>query len=55
MTFVACQSGTMPQGKISNLNGQIAAITHSRGLSAATRNIRDFKECQVDAINPFSE
>ena len=40
---------------ISSLDGQIAAIARSRGFSVATRNIRDFEECQVDLINPFSE
>lgn len=38
---------------ISSLDGQIAAIARSRGFSIATRNIRDFEECQVDLINPF--
>jgi predicted nucleic acid-binding protein len=40
---------------ISSLDGQVAAIARSRGFSVATRNIRDFEECQVDLINPFYE
>ena len=40
---------------ISSLDGQIAAIARSRGFSVATRNIKDFEDCQVDLINPFSE
>jgi predicted nucleic acid-binding protein len=40
---------------ISSLDGQIAAIARSRGFSVATRNTRDFEECQIDLINPFSE
>ena len=40
---------------ISSLDGQIAAIARSRGFCVATRNIKDFEECQVDVINPFSE
>ena len=39
---------------ISSLDGQIAAIARSRGFSVATRNIKDFEDCQVDLINPFS-
>ena len=33
---------------------QIAAIARSRGLSVATRNVRDFEGCGVDVINPWS-
>jgi len=40
---------------ISSLDGQIAAIARSRGFSVATRNIKDFEECQIDLINPFSK
>ncbi len=40
---------------ISSLDGQIAAIARSRDFCVATRNIRDFEECQIDIINPFSE
>jgi predicted nucleic acid-binding protein len=40
---------------ISSLDGQIAAIARCRGFSVATRNVRDFEECQVDVIDPFSE
>lgn len=38
---------------ISSLDGQIAAIARSQGFSIATRNIKDFEECQIDLINPF--
>lgn len=40
---------------MSSLDGQIAAIARSRGFSVASRNTKDFEECQVDVINPFSE
>ena len=40
---------------ISHLDGQIAAIARSKGFSVATRNIKDFEECQIKLINPFSE
>jgi len=39
---------------ISSFDGQIAAIARSRGFCVATRNIRDFEECQIDIVNPFS-
>jgi len=39
---------------MSTLDGQIVAIARSRGFSVATRNTRDFEECQVELINPFS-
>ena len=39
---------------ISSLDGQIAAIARSRDYCVATRNIRDFEECQIELINPFS-
>ena len=32
---------------------QIAAIARSRGLSVATRNVRDFEGCGIDVINPW--
>ncbi|MDZ7839320.1 MAG: type II toxin-antitoxin system VapC family toxin [Gammaproteobacteria bacterium] len=34
-------------------DGQIAAITRSRGYALATRNIRDFEDCGLALINPF--
>lgn len=38
---------------MSNLDGQIAAIARSKHFSVATRNIKDFEECQIELINPF--
>ena len=40
---------------ISSFDGQIAAIARSLGFGLATRNIKDFEECQIDLINPFSD
>ena len=37
------------------LDGQIAAIARAHGFVVATRNVRDFKECGLDIINPFQE
>lgn len=34
-------------------DGQIAAIALTTGFCVATRNIKDFEECQIKLINPF--
>lgn len=39
---------------LSILDGQIAAITRVNGGAVATRNVRDFVECGVEVINPFT-
>jgi toxin FitB len=36
-------------------DGQIAAIARAHGATIATRNIRDFVDCGIELINPFSE
>jgi hypothetical protein len=36
-------------------DGQIAAIAFSHGAAIATRNIRDFKNCDLHLINPFED
>ena len=33
---------------------QIAAIARSRGMSVATRNVRDFEDVGVDIVNPWT-
>lgn len=38
---------------MSNFDGQIAAIARANGFGVATRNIKDFEECQLELINPF--
>ncbi len=35
------------------LDAQIAAVAFARGLSVATRNVRDFADCGVTVINPW--
>jgi len=40
---------------ISQFDAMIAAIAKSRGARLATRNTRDFDECGIDIINPWSE
>lgn len=34
-------------------DGQIAAIARANGSRIATRNIKDFEDCQIMLINPF--
>lgn len=34
-------------------DGQIASIAQTTGFSLATRNIKDFEQCQIALINPF--
>ncbi len=38
---------------MSCFDGQIAAIARAYNFSIATRNIKDFKYCQIPLINPF--
>lgn len=39
---------------MSSFDGQIAAIARAHGLAVATRNVRDFEDCGIDVIDPFS-
>ncbi len=39
---------------LSDLDGQIAAIARANGFIVATRNIKDFQECGIELINPFT-
>lgn len=39
---------------ISQLDAQIAAIARSRGGVLATRNMRDFVDCGIEVIDPWS-
>jgi len=38
---------------MSCFDGQIAAIARSKGFVVATRNTKDFQDCQLQLINPF--
>lgn len=40
---------------ISQIAAQIASIVHSRGARLATRNLRDFAECGITVVDPWSE
>jgi len=39
---------------ISQFDAMIAAMARSRGASLATRNVKDFEDCGVDVVNPWS-
>jgi predicted nucleic acid-binding protein len=39
---------------MSAFDGQIAAIAKTRGYAIATRNVRDFGDCGLELIDPFS-
>ncbi len=38
---------------ISQWDGQIAAIAHSRSMAVATRNVRDFSETGIEIVDPW--
>ena len=38
---------------LAQADGQIAAIARSRGMSVATRNVRDFSNTGIDVIDPW--
>ena len=38
---------------ISNFDAQIAAIARCRGMVLATRNVKDFADCELVLINPW--
>ena len=40
---------------MSTLDAQIAAIARANGFAVTTRNLKDFEQCQIELINPFSE
>ena len=39
---------------ISQFDAMIVAMAGSRGASLATRNVKDFENCGVDVINPWT-
>jgi toxin FitB len=40
---------------IKEFDAQIAAIALSRGAAVATRNVKDFADCDIEVINPWEE
>jgi predicted nucleic acid-binding protein len=47
----ACRRLGRPIGE---LDAQIAGIARSRGAAIATRNVRDFRDCGVELIDPWA-
>jgi toxin FitB len=39
---------------MTQLDAQIAGIVHSRGAKLATRNVSDFKDCDIGLVNPWT-
>lgn len=39
---------------ISQFDAMIVAMARSRGASLATRNVKDFEDCGVDVVNPWT-
>jgi predicted nucleic acid-binding protein len=39
---------------ISQFDAMIAAMARSRGASLATRNVKDFEDCGIDVVNPWT-
>ncbi len=39
---------------LSQTDGQIAAIARSRGMTVATRNVRDFAETGIELVDPWA-
>jgi predicted nucleic acid-binding protein len=39
---------------ISQFDAMIVAMARSRGASLATRNVKDFEQCGVDVVNPWT-
>ncbi|MGJ3232599.1 MAG: PIN domain-containing protein [Oceanicaulis sp.] len=53
--YAAIAAGRRAAGRpISSFDGQIAAIAVAHHAALATRNVRDFKGCGVDLIDPWA-
>ncbi|MGU3663329.1 type II toxin-antitoxin system VapC family toxin [Methylobacterium sp. A49B] len=53
MAYAAIAAHRRREGQpITQIDGQIAAITASRGARLATRNVKDFIDCGIILINP---
>lgn len=53
--FAEIASTRKAHGKpISQFDAMIAAVARSRGAILATRNIRDFSDCGIEVIDPWS-
>lgn len=55
-TYARIASSRKNAGRpISQFDAMIAGITQSRGASLATRNVKDFADCGIEVINPWSD
>jgi toxin FitB len=39
--------------RIEPVDAQIAAIARANGMALVTRNVRDFRDCGIDVVNPW--
>lgn len=55
LAFPEIAAGRRLSGQpISQIDAQIAAIVRSRGARLATRNVRDFADCGITVIDPWT-
>lgn len=54
-TYAKIAASRKAVGKpISQFDAMIAAMAKSKGASLATRNLKDFVDCGIDLVNPWS-
>lgn len=54
-TYAEIAASRRSAGKpISQFDAMIVAMARSRGASLATRNVKDFDDCGVDVVNPWT-
>lgn len=54
-TYAKIAASRKAVGKpISQFDAMIAAMAKSKGASLATRNFKDFVDCGIDLVNPWS-
>jgi hypothetical protein len=53
--YAVVAGGRRQRGRpISQFDAQIAAIARSVGAALATRNEKDFEDCGIDVLNPWT-
>jgi predicted nucleic acid-binding protein len=56
LAYPVIAAGRRQSGQpISQIDAQIAAIVRSRGARLATRNVRDFENCGIGLVDPWTE
>jgi len=54
--FVTIYSERQKRGRpMTYADAQIAAITRAHSATLATRNVRDFADCGIDLVNPWTQ